>query len=324
MTAANPVLLAAKGAAQRVLSIKPFALAIPLIALPFVGTPVFTITLMTEAMIFAIWAMSLDLLVGYTGLVSFGHAAAFGLAAYAAGYFALHVSSDFLLVLLMAEMLVAIIAAALGFVVAQVSGIAFAVISLCIAQVFFTIAVIWREVTNGMDGMVGVPLPKFSGYSIGAGTGLYFLTLLCLVGVFAALLRVVDSPFGRTLHAIRTNEDRAAAIGIDVHAHKWIAFILSWMVAGLAGTLMVFLKAGTTPMTMHWSESGNVLIMVIFGGIGTLLGPIIGSTVFVFVRDEFTTRFQAWQFVFGLVFVAVVLLFPNGLIGIINRKRSMR
>jgi branched-chain amino acid transport system permease protein len=82
---------------------------------------------------------------------------------------------------------------------------------------------------------------------------------------------------------------------------------------------MVFLKAGTTPMSLHWSESGNVLIMVIFGGMGTLLGPIIGSTVFVFVRDEFTTRFQAWQFVFGLVFVAVVLAFPSGLVGVVNR-----
>ena len=94
---------------------------------------------------------------------------------------------------------------------------------------------------------------------------------------------------------------------------------MSWMVAALAGTLMVFLKAGTTPMTLHWSELGNVLIMVIFGGMGTLLGPIIGSTVFVFVRDEFTTRFHAWQFVFGLVFVLVVLAFPSGLVGMLNR-----
>lgn len=318
------VLLKARALGRNLLSMPPLVLAILLAALPVLGASPFTITLMTEAMIFAIWAMSLDILVGYAGLVSFGHAAAFGLAAYAAGYFALHVSSDFLLTLLVAELLIAATAAALGFIVAQVSGIAFAVISLCIAQVLFTIAVIWREVTNGMDGMVGVPLPKIGGYAVGAGYGLYALTVLCLVAVFAGLLRLVASPFGRTLHAIRTNEDRAAAIGIDVHLHKWIAFILSWMVCGLAGTLMVFLKAGTTPMTLHWSESGNVLIMVIFGGIGTLLGPIVGATVFVFVRDEFTTRFQAWQFVFGLVFVAVVLLFPNGLIGIVGRLRKSR
>ena len=97
--------------------------------------------------------------------------------------------------------------------------------------------------------------------------------------------------------------------------------ITAWYAGLLAGTLMVFLKAGTTPMSLHWTESGNVLIMVIFGGIGTLLGPIIGATVFVFVRDEFTTRFQAWQFAFGLIFVLVVLAFPRGLVGIFNRIR---
>lgn len=295
------------------------ALAAILGALPFVGVSQFTITLTTDAMVFAIWAMSLDLLVGYTGLVSFGHAAAFGLSGYAAGYFAREVSGDFLLALLVAECVVGAVAVFLGFIATRVSGIAFAVISLCIAQVLFTVAVVWRDVTNGMDGMVGVPLPSIGRLTIDSGTPFYFLTAACLVAAFAFLRRVVASPFGRTLHAIRTNEDRAASIGINVHLHKWIAFVLSWMVAALAGTLMVFLKAGTTPMSLHWSESGNVLIMVIFGGIGTLLGPIVGSAVFVFVRDEFTTRFHAWQFVFGLVFVLVVLAFPSGLVGVFNR-----
>ena len=295
------------------------ALAAVLTVLPFLGASPYTITLTTDAMVFAIWAMSLDLLVGYAGLVSFGHAAAFGLSAYAAGYFAREVSSDFVVALLVAEVVVGVVAVGLGFIATRVSGIAFAVISLCIAQVLFTVAVVWRDVTNGMDGMVGVPLPTIAGFRIDAGTPFYFLTVVCLVAVYAALRKVVDSPFGRTLQAIRTNEDRAASIGINVHRHKWIAFVLAWMVAGIAGTLMVFLKAGTTPMTLHWSESGNVLIMVIFGGMGTLLGPIIGSTVFVFVRDEFTTRFHAWQFVFGLVFVLVVLAFPAGLVGILNR-----
>jgi branched-chain amino acid transport system permease protein len=290
-----------------------------ILALPFTDVSPFTVTLLTEAMIFAIWAMSLDLLAGYAGLVSFGHAAAFGLAGYAAGYFAREVTSDFLISLLVAELIVLVAAATLGFVVTKVSGIAFAVISLCIAQVFFTIAVVWRSVTNGMDGMVGVPLPKFAGFTVGAGTAFYLLTAICLFIVYMSLVRLVDSPFGRTLQAIRIKEDRAASIGINVHLHKWIAFVLSWAIAGLAGTLMVFLKAGTTPMSLHWTESGNVLIMAIFGGLGTLLGPIIGSAVFVFVRDEFTSRFQAWQFLFGLVFVLVVLAFPAGLVGMAAR-----
>ncbi len=296
------------------------ALAILLFAtLPFLGVPPFTITLLTEALILAIWAMSLDLLVGYAGLVTFGHAAAFGLAGYAAGYFAREVSNDFFFALLVAEAVVGIVALTTGFVATRVSGIAFAILSLCIAQVLFQIAIVWRSVTQGMDGLVGVPLPRILGVTLGAGTPFYLLTLTCVVVAYRALSRLVDSPFGKTLRAIRSSEDRAEAIGINVRLHKWIAFVISWVFAGLAGTLMVFMKAGTTPMSLHWSESGNVLVMGILGGIGTLLGPVVGAISFVFLRDEFTTRFSAWQLAFGLVFVVVVLAFPTGLAGIFSR-----
>jgi branched-chain amino acid transport system permease protein len=296
------------------------AVAIMLLtALPFLGVPPFTITLLTEALIFAIWAMSLDLLVGYTGLVTFGHAAAFGLAGYAAGYFALEVSNDFFVALLVAEAVVGVVALTTGYVATRVSGIAFAILSLCIAQVLFQVAVVWRSVTQGMDGLVGVPLPRIFGVTLGAGAPFYLLTLACVVAAYLGLARLVDSPFGATLRAIRSSEDRAEAVGINVRLHKWIAFVISWAVAGLAGTLMVFMKAGTTPMSLHWSESGNVLVMGIFGGIGTLLGPVVGAISFVFLRDEFTTRFSAWQLAFGLVFVVVVLAFPAGLAGVFSR-----
>jgi branched-chain amino acid transport system permease protein len=293
--------------------------ALLLLAVPFTGAAPFTVTLLTEALIFAIWAMSLDVLVGYTGLVTFGHAAAFGLASYAAGYFAREVSADFLVALVVAEAIVVAVALATGFVATRVSGVAFAIISLAIAQVLFQIAVGWRAVTEGMDGLVGVPLPTLLGGRLDPGRDFYLLTAASVIAVYAGLRRVVDSPFGRTLQAIRTNEDRAASIGIDVRRHKWLAFVLSWAVAGVGGTLFVFMKAGTTPMALHWSESGNVLAMAIFGGLGTLVGPVIGAVAFVFLRDEFTTRFQAWQFAFGLVFVLVVLAFPAGVAGVAGR-----
>jgi branched-chain amino acid transport system permease protein len=295
-----------------------------LLAVPFLGVAPFTVTLLTEALIFAIWAMSLDLLVGYTGLVTFGHAAAFGLAAYAAGWFAREVTADFLLALVTAEMVVVAVAATTGFVATRVSGVAFAIISLAIAQVLFQIAVAWRAVTQGMDGLVGVPLPRLAGLTVGVGRDFYLLTAVALIVVYAALRWLVDSPFGRTLHAIRTNEARAAGIGINVRLHKWLAFVISWAVAGVAGTLLVFMKAGTTPMALHWSESGNVLAMAIFGGLGTLLGPVIGALAFVFLRDELTTRLQSWQLAFGLVFVLVVLAFPSGLAGVAARARITR
>jgi branched-chain amino acid transport system permease protein len=293
--------------------------AVLLAVLPFVGAPPFTITLLTEALIFAIWAMSLDLMTGYTGMLSFGHAAGFGLGGYAAGYFAREVSADFFSSLLVAELVILAIALPIGFVAIRLSGAAFAILSLCIAQVFFQIAVAWRSITEGMDGLVGVPLPKLFGVTINVGTEFYLLTVLTAAAVCLGLYQLVQSPFGRTLGAIRVNEDRAAAIGINVRLHKWLAFVISWAIAGIGGTLMVFMKAGTTPMSLYWIESGNVLIMAIFGGLGTLYGPIIGAISFVFLRDALTTSFEVWQLAFGVVFVVIVLIFPSGLAGIVSR-----
>lgn len=290
-----------------------------LLCVPYLGAGPFMVTLLTEALIYGIWAMSLDLLVGITGLVTFGHAAAFGVATYAAGYVAREVSPDFLLSLVAAEVVVVAIALLTGYVATRVSGVAFAIISLAIAQVLFQVAVAWRPITQGMDGFVGVPLPRLLGYTVGVGAPFYLLTAVSLVAAYAAVRWLCETPFGHTLHAIRTSERRAAAIGIDVRLHKWLAFVAAWAVAGLAGTLFVFMKAGTTPMVLHWSESGNVLAMAIFGGLGTLVGPVVGAVAFVFLRDEFTTRFQAWQLAFGLVFVLVVIVFPAGVAGLARR-----
>ena len=293
--------------------------AVLLALLPFAGVRSFTITLLTEALIFAIWAMSLDLMTGYTGMLTFGHAAGFGLGGYAAGYFAREVTADFVASLLVAELVILSVAVPIGFVAIRLSGAAFAIVSLCIAQVFFQIAVAWRSVTEGMDGLVGVPLPTVLGRTINVGTEFYLLTVLIAGAVCLGLRQLVISPFGRTLGAIRVNEDRAAAIGINVRLHKWLVFVMSWAIAGVGGTLMVFMKAGTTPMSLYWTESGNVLIMAIFGGLGTLFGPVVGAVSFVFLRDALTTGFEVWQLAFGVVFVIVVLVFPSGLAGIVSR-----
>jgi len=170
-----------------------------------------------------------------------------------------------------------------------------------------------------MDGLVGVPLPTVLGRTINVGTEFYLLTVLIAGAVCLGLRQLVISPFGRTLGAIRVNEDRAAAIGINVRLHKWLVFVMSWAIAGVGGTLMVFMKAGTTPMSLYWIESGNVLIMAIFGGLGTLFGPVVGAVSFVFLRDALTTGFEVWQLAFGVVFVIVVLVFPSGLAGIFSR-----
>jgi len=293
--------------------------AAALLTFPLFGAGEFTITLLTEGLILGIWAMSLDLLVGFTGLVTFGHAAGFGLGAYAAGYFAQHVSSEFLLVLAVSETVVASVALVAGFVVSRISGVAFAIVTLAISQVLLQIGVAWLSVTGGMDGLIGVPLPKLFGVTVESGKSLYLMVAVILVLVYLALLRLTNSPFGRTLQAIRLSEQRAAAIGINVHLHKWLVFVISWLVAGIAGTLLVFMKAGTTPMVFNWYESGYVLAVTIFGGLGTLLGPMIGAIVVTFLHDQVISLFTAWQFVFGLAFVLAVIFFPTGLAGVAIR-----
>jgi len=291
-------------------------------AVPWVAKS-FTVTLLTEAFVFAIWAMSLNLLSGHVGLLSFGHAAGFGLGGYAAGYFAREVTADLLASLLFAEAVVFVVAALAGAVATRLSGVAFSIVSLCIAQVLYQVAIAWRAVTEGMDGLLGVPLPRLLGVTIRNGAPFYWLVAGLMIATLGGLAVLLKSPFGATLRAIRITEVRAASIGIDVRLHKWLAFVISWMLAGVAGALMVFLKAGTTPMSLHWTESGNVLIMTILGGLGTVVGPMIGAVCFVFLRDFLTSAFAVWQFVFGLIFVILVIAFPSGLAGLPAQLRKL-
>ena len=307
---------------ERVARVLLLLAAAGLLAFPIMGAGEFATTLMTEALILGIWAMSLDLLVGYTGLVAFGHAAGFGLGAYTAGYFAQHVTSEFLFVVPVAEAAVVLVALLTGFVVSRISGVAFAIVTLAISQVLLQIGVAWTPVTGGMDGLIGVPLPKIFGNTLETGWSFFLLVAVILILVYGALFRLTRSPFGRTLHAIRVSEQRAAAIGINVHLHKWAVYVISWSVAGLAGILLVFMKAGTTPMVFNWYESGYVLIVVIFGGLGTLLGPLVGAIIVTFLHDQLTTLFKAWQLIFGLVFVVAVIFFPTGLAGIAGQIGS--
>lgn len=296
------------------------SLLLLLAALPYLGLGAFTLTLATEALILAIWAMSLDLLVGYTGLLTFGHAAAFGLGGYVAAYVSIHVSPDLLLTAAAAVSAAVAVAAVAGLLMARLSGVAFAIVSLALCQILFQVAVGWRSVTQGMDGLIGVPLPSLLGHAISDGAGLYYVVAIVFAAAWLTLRRLLRSPFGACLYAIRVNEVRAASIGIDVRLHKWGVYVLSWGLAGLAGMLLVFLKAGITPMTLHWSESGHVLMMAILGGLGTLLGPALGAVLFVFLRDLLSSQLQAvWQLVFGLAFVAVVLFMPHGIAGSVIR-----
>jgi ABC-type branched-subunit amino acid transport system permease subunit len=288
-----------------------------LLAVPLYGIGDFGLFLLTSALAISLWAVGLDLLVGYTGLLSFGHSAWFGLGAYAAGYTAKEYTGDIFIASLAAVAVVAIVAGAAGFVATRVSGVAFAIVSLAIAAcIYLIVAQLPIEFTGGRTGLFGVPAPSVLGRPIAYGNEFYLMTCALTISVVLALRYIVSTPFGVALKAIRDNEIRAKFIGINVIALRWVAFVLSAVVSGLGGMLLCFLQGGMPILMFQFSKSADVLIMVILGGLGTLFGPAAGAIFFTVVSSYLISWSPGWwQIYLGLIFLVVLLLLPGGLAG---------
>lgn len=300
-------------------------LAIILLAYPFIVRSYY-LSLGIEVLIFAIFAMSLDLLLGYTGLPSFGHAAFLGLGVYFVAYLtstnelALGWTNNLLLVVPLLIIFVGIIAFLIGFFAIRTSGIYFLMITLAFAQMLNSIAISWSSVTGGSDGIIGVQRPFIGigswGYEFSSRPSFYYLVLVFCVLSYWALRRIVNSPFGWTLQGIRENEARMKALGYNTFRYKIAAFVIGGIFAGIAGMLLVQFFRHATPEYLHWSTSGQVMVMLIVGGSGTLTGPIIGAGIvrlFPLVISSYTER---WETLEGLLFVCFVLFAPKGIMGI--------
>jgi branched-chain amino acid transport system permease protein len=293
-----------------------------LAAFPLISPGPFYTSFATEILIFGLWAVSLDLLIGYTGLVSFGHAGPFGVGAYAAALLMIHWSPHLLVGLIGGTAVAAASALVVGYLSVRLPGIAFSMLTLAFAQMFFTIAFKWRSVTGGDDGLRGMPQPVLHLGPLTLDTGdrahLYWLTLFFLLGALVFLRRVVRSPFGAVLEAIRENEERARFIGYNTQHYKWVAYILAGTLAGLAGALFALLKGFLAPNVLHWSSSGQVLMMTILGGMGTLFGPLLGAAVYVVAQEMLSTYTEHWMLFLGTLFVIVVLFAPGGIVGLVR------
>jgi len=293
-----------------------------LLALPQMLRPYY-VGLVTKMLIFALFAMSLDLLLGYTGLASLGHAAFFGVAAYTVALLILRAGVAGWIVF-PASLVAATATGALVAVLAlRARGSYFLMITFALAQVVWSIAFGWRTLTNGDDGMPGVPRPNF-GWSLDS-TQSYYYFVLAAVGLAALLLvAIVKSPFGRALRGIRESESRMQALGYDVWRYQFVAFVLAAGFAGLAGALYAYFNRFVGPEYLHVIQSAEALIMVILGGAGTLLGPAIGAALIVFLEDYVSSMTQHWLLVLGIIYVLVTLFAPRGLIGLINDYRQRR
>lgn len=292
-----------------------------LIALPF-ATESFIIKTVTEVLIFGIFAMSLDLLVGYTGLVSFGHAAFFGIGAYSAGVLAEKLTPNLLVILPLTLLVVAAAALVIGFFSIRVSGVYFLMLTLAFSQMVYAIADRWTEVTGGSNGLAGIPRPRLEvaafQFLFEDATARYFLVLVFFVLSFAALTWVVRSQFGHALVGIRENETRLRAVGYNTTRFKLIAFVIAGIFAGVAGVLYAGFNRFVSPNEMYWTASGQVLIMVIIGGSGTLIGPALGAGLILILQNIVSSSTERWPTIMGLVFVFFVFAARRGVVGLIE------
>jgi branched-chain amino acid transport system permease protein len=263
----------------------------------------------------ALFAAAVDLLLGYTGLLSFGHAAFWGSSAYAAGLIAIHSGLPFPVAVLGGAVLAAALAVPIGYLCVRNSGIYFAMVTLAFAQMIYFIANQWRSVTGGENGLQGIPRELF-GLDLSDPFVFYYAGLpIVLLGLWG-LWRIVHSPFGHVLVAIRDNPARARAIGYPVERYKLLAFVLSAATAGLAGGLFAISHGFASLQEVNWTTSGKAVMMVVLGGIGSLWGSVLGAALVVQLEDYLSTSgFDGIGIVTGTVFVLVVLLFRQGLWG---------
>src|SRR5580658_7786691 len=291
--------------------------------LPF-GLPPYAMTLLTEALILGLLAMSLDLMVGYARLISFGHAAAYGFGAYASGNFLLHTSMPLPCAVLLAGLLGGIVAIGVGWVCTQATGVSFSMLTLAYAQLLYAVAFKWTPVTGASDGLAGIPrTPGPFGLTVfQSKIGFYYLVLACLVTAFVFCRSLVASPFGAVLRGIRENEAKTRSLGYNTRRYKIAVVAIAYGFGGLAGALYAAFAGFTNTELLFWLLSGQVLIMVIVGGAGTLVGPVIGAVFFLLVQQYLSSYTDSWALFFGLIFICFVLFMPRGLLGLVSGRSA--
>jgi branched-chain amino acid transport system permease protein len=295
------------------------AAVLVLAAAPFFLAPYATTTL-TRMLVFALLAASLDLLVGIAGMPSLGHAAYFGVGAYAAGWIAAHATAAAPVPLLAAVLAGAVAAAAAGWVAVRASGVFFLMLSLALAEVIQQVAESWEAVTGGSNGMYGIPATRVGGQPLTNVANLHWYVLLWCVFGLLVLWLLSASPFGASLRGIRDNEPRMRAIGYEPARYRFAAFVAAGAVAGLAGGLLATQQRLVTPADLGFTTSALALLAVVIGGTGTIWGPCLGAALVILVRDSLGPSLDGHgPLVLGLVFIAVVFAMPRGVAGLGGR-----
>jgi len=299
---------------------------IGLLLVPYIASPYQTL-LLTYGLVMAIAALGFNLLLGYTGLLSFGHSAFFGAGAYSVALMAKYLGIFSMEVFILGGLgVTAIVAALFGLVCVRHTKIFFAILTMALSQVLWTLVYKFYWITNGTDGMT-IKFPTLLGGLVNfTGSGAYqrfiiayyFYVVVFFIIATAIMWVVVHSPFGKALQAIRDNEVRAKFIGLPVQLYRWIAFTISGIFTGLAGTLWIPLNRHVTPDILHWPFSGELVFLTVLGGFQSFAGPIVGAVAFNYLKTYAIAWTEYWQLLLGSVLVIMVLTLPTGIMGAIN------
>ena len=289
------------------------------ILVPFL-IPEYYARLAVEAMILAVFAMSLDLIMGYAGIASFGHAAYFGAGGYSLAVIVVHVSGSIWLALLTSALISGLLALLVGVLSIRAKGIYFAILTLAFAEVLYRI-VFHTPALGGSDGMVGLPTPDLNlllfKVDLKSTVNFYLVTVAFTYLCYLACRRLVISPFGHVLMGLRENEDRVGCIGFNIKRYKVTAFVLSGVLAGLSGGMFSLFKSFADTEQLHFLMSGKVIIMTLLGGLGTLIGPMAGAIFLTFFETVLSSFFEFYHIITGALFILVVIFFRKGLLGLV-------
>jgi branched-chain amino acid transport system permease protein len=300
------------------------AMWIALIALPWWLPAIGGYTALgSKVLIYAIATMGLNIVLGFTGGLSFGQAAYFGLGAYGTGMTLKYLAPSTPLAILIGTVVGGLAATLLGPLVMRRRGIYFAMITIAIGQLFYFVMVRWNNVTGGEDGLAGFGRQDLHFGSLIIpldGTNFYYLVLVCFTIAVAVMWTILQSPLGHTFVAIRENRRRMEFLGIRVERYVWAAFAIAGTITAFAGTLNALLFNFTSPQDLHWILSGNFVIMIVLGGMHKFFGPLLGVIIFVVAQDYLSSVTGNWMTFIGLLFVLIVLLFPKGILGMVTQR----
>jgi len=289
-----------------------------LVAIGFFGGR-FVVYLSMRVLILSIFALGYNLLLGRTGLLSFGHAAFYAGGAYGLGLFSIHVATNPLLGIIAGVALACMMALIIGFFCVRHTEIYFAMLTLAFGMMVFSLIWNLRDVTGGDDGLVGIVRAPISlgiaTIPISKATHYYFFVLFCFLLTVALVYRIRRSPFGLVLAGVRENDRRVEFAGLSVRNYRLAAFVISGSFAGLAGTLGALLESNTNPFSAHWSHSAEPILVSLIGGIQTFAGPIVGSALFIVLREVIERFTQNWMLWFGLILLAIIMGLRGGVVG---------